>query len=277
MKYCFLRFPNGRAKAFTMSYDDGCRADIRFSEIITKYGLKCTFNLTNAETLSTDEVKKYILANGHEIAVHGANHRAEGAIRPIEGITDVLSSRINLEERFERIVRGMAFPDSGITKCHTTDYETIKGYLKNLDIAYARTLGGDNNSFALPTDWHAWMPTAHHTNPLIMDYIDEFLNIDTKNCYRAAKYPKLFYLWGHSYEFDNDNNWDLLESICEKVSGKDDIWYATNIEIYEYVNAYNSLIFSADGTRIYNPTLFEIWFDIDENMYHIKSGETIKI
>lgn len=59
------------------------------------------------------------------------------------------------------IVRGMAYPDSGITYfTNNATYDGVKNYLKELDIVYARTLGGDNNFFALPQDWHAWMPTA---------------------------------------------------------------------------------------------------------------------
>ena len=34
---------------------------------------------------------------------------------------------------------------------------------------------------------------------------------------------------------------------------QDDVWYATNGEIYDYVNAYENLVFSADGKRIYKP------------------------
>ena len=33
----------------------------------------------------------------------------------------------------------------------------------------------------------------------------------------------------------------------------------------------------ADGKIIYNPTLFDIWFVIDGELYKIKSGETLKI
>ena len=84
-------------------------------------------------------------------------------------------------------------------------------------------------------------------------------------------------MWGHSYEFERTQGWKLLEDICEKLSGKKDIWYATNIEIYEYVNAYNSLVFSADSSIIYNPTVTEIWFDIDGELYKISPGETLKI
>ena len=105
------------------------------------------------------------------------------------------------------------------------------------------------------------------------------MNIDLSKgvLYVDRRQPRLFYLWGHSYEFDRDNNWDRLEMICEKLSGKEDTWYATNMQIYEYVTAYQTLVYSADGTRIYNPTLQTIWLDVDGEIYSVKPGETIKI
>ncbi len=281
MRYKFLRFPDGKGKAVTFSYDDGCPEDVRLAETLNKYGIKCTFNLNSdklrwSSGISKEDIEKHILSPGHEVAVHGELHRAEGSLRPIEGIRDVLNCRLELEEKFGRIIRGMAYPDSGITRfSNGATYEKIKNYLAELDIAYSRTLGGDNNLFELPTDWHAWMPTAHHINPKLMEYIDEFLNIDLTDMYLAARRPKLFYLWGHSYEFDRNNNWELLEEICQKLSCRDDIWYATNIEIYDYVQAYNSLVYSADGVMVYNPTLIEVWFDVDKKLYSVKPGETI--
>lgn len=276
MRYRFLRFPEGKSKAVTLSYDDGVREDIKFSEIIGEYGLKCTFNHSIYEYMNNEEIFENIIAKGHEIAVHGAIHRAEGVIRVIEGIDDVLSCRKNLESRFNMIIRGMAYPDCGIVfTSDTTSYEDIRHYLKNLDIVYARTLGSDNNSFRLPKDWYAWMPTAHHSNPDLMRYIDEFLSVDMTKEYGWHRFPRLFYLWGHSYEFEQHNSWNLLEDICKKISLKADIWYATNIEIYNYVQAYNNLSFSADGTIIYNPTVKTVWFDIDGNLFSIKPDETI--
>ncbi len=283
MKYNFMRFPGGLSKAFTLSYDDGLKTDIRFVNKINEYGLKCTFNLTkiheNSQTaLTKDEVCELILSKGHEIAVHGYNHRAEGVIRPTEGILDVLNSRIALETTFGIIVRGMAYPDSGIIVLNNgVTVERIKNYLMDADIVYARTLGGDNNSFAIPADWHAWMPTCHHDNEKLFDYLDEFLSIDLSKIYPGRRTAKLFYLWGHSHEFESNNNWQRLDDICEKVSRKDDIWYATNMEIYNYVNSYNSLCYSADSSIVYNPTLVTIWFDVDGKMYEIAPGETICI
>lgn len=283
MRYQFLRFPQGKPKAVTFSYDDGCRQDPKFAEMLTRYGLKGTFNFNSDEVrkqpLPKELVEDVFLSKGHEIAVHGYFHRAEGGVRPIEGIQDVLNCRLELESKYDRIIRGMAYPDFGICRfANDAGYAKIKNYLTELDIAYCRTLGADNNEFELPTDWHCWMPTAKHTNPEIFDYIKQFLKIDcSPKAYIANRQPRLFYLWGHSFEFDRDDHWERIEQICQQLSGKDDIWYATNIEIYDYVTAYNSLVYSADGKMVYNPTLFEIWFDVDGELYSIRPGETLKL
>lgn len=284
MASIFMRYPNGKAKAVTFSYDDGVPQDIRLAEIFNKYGMKGTFNLNcpsnYRKSFTSEELKEIYLSKGHEIAVHGARHRANGNLRPIEGIRDVLDCRLYLEEQCGQIIRGMAYPDSGITQMgNFGTYESIKQYLTELDIAYSRTFGGDNNSFTLPEDFHAWMPTAHHNNPKIMEYIDEFLNLDiSTKAYHARRIPRLFYIWGHSYEFDRNDNWEHIEKICEKFAAKSDgLWFATNIEIYEYVEAYKSLRYSADGSMIYNPTLLTVWLDVQGKLYSIKSGETIRI
>ncbi len=278
-----MRYPKGKAKAVTFSYDDGVPQDKRLAELFDRYGMKATFNF-NCEYMrktnfTKEQINEYFLSKGHEIAVHGANHRANGNLRSIEGIRDVLDCRLELEERCDRIIRGMAYPDSGITLMgNFGSYDKIKNYLTELDIAYARTLGGDNNSFMLPADFHAWMPTAHHNNSKIMEYIDEFLKLDiSTKAYHARRIPRLLYIWGHSYEFDRDNNWDHIEEICKKLANNDELWYATNIEIYDYVQAYKSLIYSADGYKIFNPTLLTIWLDVDGELYRVRSGETLRL
>ena len=281
MRYKFLRFPGGKPKAVTFSYDDGVREDIQLVEIINRHGIKCTFNLNNdimrgENNFTDEEIKKYFLSNGHEVAVHGSMHRALGNVSAIDGIRDVLECRLELEKKTGKIIKGMAYPDTGITVfVNNASYENIKSYLKDLGIVYSRTLGGDNNSFQLPQDWYAWMPTAHHNNPQIMEYIDEFVNMDlSTKTYCARRQPRLFYMWGHSYEFRNADNWEHLEDICAKLGGKDDTWYATNMEIHDYVEAYNSLVYSADGRKVYNPTLIRIWVDVDGVLYDIAPGET---
>ena len=281
MQHRHLRFPEGKYKAFTMSYDDGWAQDKRFSDIVTPYGIKATFNIISRDIgkdkiLTKEEIKEYILNRGHEIAVHGAEHRANGLQRPIGGIQDILTCRLELEKEFGIIVRGMAPAWTGVKLFQNgTSFEDVKRYLKNLDIAYIRYTA-DNNDFYLPSDWYCWKTSTHHQSAHALAYVEKFVNLKEPTV-TARRMPRLLHVWGHTYEFDNNNNWDRLEQICQMINSQDDIWCATNMEIYEYVNAYNSLVSSADETRIYNPTLYTIWLDVDGKDYVIKPDQTIEI
>ena len=87
----------------------------------------------------------------------------------------------------------------------------------------------------------------------------------------------LFYVWGHSYEFDNNNNWDVIEEFAEYIGGRKDVWYATNIEIYDYVKAYERLETSIDKHIINNSSSIDIWFCEQGKTYCVKGGQTLYI
>ena len=284
MNHYFMRFPNGKSKAVTFSYDDGCRSDYKLLNILNKYGMKCTFNISsyNIEheniVLNKEEIIEHIINNGHELANHGARHKAPGALSPADGIIEMLDGRRELERMFGCIIRGLAYPNSGVSIMDNgASYSDVKDYLSKLGIVYARSWGGDNSKFLLPDDWHNWMPTAHHDNPNLLEWIDTFVSRDIDSLYIASRRPNLMYIWGHSAEFDRNNNWDRFEQICEKLHNRNDIWYATNIEIYDYTMAYRSLRFNMDRTICYNPTNYTIWFVADGKNYNIAPGKTIKL
>ncbi len=52
--------------------------DVTLSNVISKAGLKCPFNVNSSKTKRKKQIQEYYLNRGHEIAVHGANHRADG-------------------------------------------------------------------------------------------------------------------------------------------------------------------------------------------------------
>ena len=279
MKYRYIRFPEGRGKAVTFSYDDGARSDLRLAEIFDKYGVKGTFNLCggfigNSDRLTVEEMKTLFLDKGHEIACHGFEHTAPGMLRPFEGVQEYLNDRLALESALGRIIRGLAYPNSGITSLgNGASYENIRGYLSDLGFMYARSLAGDNNRFRLPDDWFNWVPTMHHDNPNALAWAQEFVDVDTNKPYFPSNAPRLLYIWGHSFEFENKNNWEHIEDILKIVANREDIWYATNIEIREYVEAYDRRVFSADSKTVYNPTLIDVWFEQPNGLFLVKSGE----
>ena len=282
MPYRFMRFPEGKTKAVTFSYDDGVRTDIRLAEICDEYGLKATFNVCSTliaerdgEWRLTENELRDLVSRGHEIAAHGHEHKSPSVSTDMEIINEVLTCREKLEEVLGTVVTGMAYPDCEIERAGARRYEEIRTLLLSLGISYSRTLGGDNNGFDLPADWLAWMPTIHHDNPNSLEYARQFVGLNFDELYVSRHQPRLFYMWGHSYEFDSNDNWDHFTELCRILSGKDDTWYATNIEIYRYSKAFESLVFNTANTCVYNPTSFDLWFACKGKTHCVKAGETL--
>jgi hypothetical protein len=85
------------------------------------------------------------------------------------------------------------------------------------------------------------------------------------------------YVWGHSYEFDRDSTWGLIEEFCKMMSRREDIWYATNLGICNYVNAVRSLEYSADGKKVYNPSVTTVWMKDGERLLAAEAGKVTLI
>lgn len=270
--YAFLRFPNFRTKAVTLSYDDGVIFDKKLIEIFNKNGLKATFNLNSGGygiygKLSKEEAVLLYKNSRHEIAVHGEAHYSLAEISDATATWDVLADRRDHEETYGVIVRGMAYANGSYN-------DKIKETLKSCGIVYARTTEA-TRSFDIPNDWLMWNPTCHHKDEKFDELIDRFLH-SSSFCWERQEAPRIFYLWGHSYEFNNDNNWEIIEDFAKRVGNRADIWYATNIEVYEYVKAYDSLIYSVNGTRVKNPTATDVWICYYGKEVFVPAGKEVK-
>lgn len=88
-------------------------------------------------------------------------------------------------------------------------------------------------------------------------------------------FPRLFYLWGHAYEFEAKNNWDQIEKLLSMIGGHDEIWYATNLEIYNYVKAYEALRFDVAGKLVYNPTCTDVYFECNGKKVLAPAGKNV--
>lgn len=274
----YMKLKDGKSKVLTFSYDDGVVQDIRLMDIFNQYGLKATFNINSGCYLPEDVTRETFRGrlkrseaialykdSGHEVAVHGLKHAFLSKLKPAEMVREVLEDRKNIEADYGVITRGMAYAYSDYSA------EAIK-ILKQCGIVYSRAVASTLR-FSFPTDWWAIQPTCHHANENLMTLAEKFVN--TKSRYPVDNW--LFYVWGHSYEFDDHDNWDVIERFAAYVSGKDDIWYATNIEIHDYVRAYEALVVDAATTRVYNPTLIDVWFTENGKTYCVKAGETVVI
>ncbi|MFW5981441.1 MAG: polysaccharide deacetylase family protein [bacterium] len=263
MDISFAYYPGAKKKALTMSYDDGQIFDRRLVEIFNKYGIRGSFHLNSGKFDSEpflDSVEIRDLFKGHEISAHSVNHPFLTKIPEEAIVEEIREDRRKLEELAAYPVRGMSYPYG--------DYnQDLVKLLPALGIDYSRTVHS-HGRFTLPDNFLSWHPTCHHEDNLMVK-CNEFLNLDS-----YLQMP-LFYVWGHSFEFDRDNNWDLIEEFSKVISNNDEIWYATNIEIMDYINALKALKFSVNRKKIYNPSAMSVWIELEGQPLKIEAGENI--
>lgn len=217
-------------KAVTFSYDDGIEQDRRLVEIFNKYGMKCTFNLNTGiqseescfdiegvhiNRMNQDEIGD--LYKGHEIAVHGLTHAGPPELTDEQLVEEFLTDAKNIERIYGKYPVGMAYAYGSYS-------DRVVAYLESIGIKYGRTVGA-THGFDLPENPILLEATCHHNDDKLFELAQQFIDAEPED----GK-PMLFYVWGHSYEFDVNDNWERIEKLCEMLSGRDDIFYGTNTE-----------------------------------------------
>ena len=264
MKTVRYAFPDGKLRCLTMSYDDGREYDRRLVGIFNKYGIRGTFHL-NAGNLDKE---RYVtsaeiptLYAGHEVSCHTYTHPHPTVIPEASLLQEIIADKDALEKACGYIVRGMSYPFGEF------DADSVRVF-KTAGMEYSRTVNS-TGKFHLPEDFMRWNPTCHHK-------IDLMANADKFLAHKSSGIM-LFYVWGHSYEFEDKGNWDLIEDFCAKMANNERIWYATNIEIVDYVNAMKSLKFSQSLDMVYNPSATNVWLLVDGETVKVGAGETVRL
>ncbi len=263
----YLLFPNFTNKCLTFSYDDGVLTDTKLAQIFKKYGLKATFNI-NSKILSDEhlefrlsqkEAVEIFCDKDFEVAVHGCKHLDLTNCSDAEVLEEIGEDKKLLSQIFSRQIKGMAYS-------YGTYDDRVVQLVEGCGIKYARTVE-NSFDFSLPDSWLRLKPTCHHDSENLFDLAEEFLADNDK--------PKLFYVWGHSYEFKDNDNWDRIEKFAQKMGNREDIWYATNIEVYSYCKAFE-LLQIVDG-KIYNPTSTDLYLNYNGNKILVKGGKVVTI
>lgn len=290
MKRIEFLYPQGKTKALTFSYDDGNVQDIRMIEILRAHGMRGTFNLNsgsllNPQTWPEEEGRETIrglsaeeafaVYEGQEVAVHGMHHPYWSAIPRERAMEEIAGDKRKLEEIFGRPVRGMACPFGSYD-------EDIRAIARAIGMRYVRRTGRDF-SFCFPSDpLYAeglgkdtedpveWLGTCSHTVPDLMRRLADFL-------VPRANTLAVFCLKGHSYEFAKDHNWQVLEEFCAFAGGRQEVWYPTCIEIFDYHHALKKMIFTADCSLCQNPSAISVWMRVESDLVEVRPGETLAL
>lgn len=259
------RFPGGVLKAVTMSFDDGREDDRRLVQMLNTYGLKAAFHLNSGKLgmdlyITAEEAAD--LYKGHEISAHSVDHPHLAALSPEHLVIQIRRDREMLEQLAGYPVRGMSYPFG------TYDERVIR-MLPALGIEYARTVE-NTGKFQMPGDFLRWQPTCHHKQ--MVECAERFIDHKT-----WGQPMELLYVWGHSFEFGNDGNWELIDRFGELIGGRSDMWIATNAEIAAYCRAQERLRFSASGRLVDNPSAMAVWISVDGDPVEIGAGTVVRL
>ncbi|MBQ5792939.1 MAG: polysaccharide deacetylase family protein [Clostridia bacterium] len=232
-------------KFFTLSLDDGITQDLKVIEILKKYNVTCvSFNINtglyganwewvgtaiNDPTIPhqrfTEEELKTGIYDGYEVLVHTMNHPSLKYYdkRPNQIKKEVGRDADNIEELTGVRPVGMAWPGGD------TEYtdKTIELVLENTDIRFARGTTSTYN-FELPEYFMKWMPTCSAIDPQCLTLAQQFIDAECTE-------DMLFYVWGHSYEFDlnNGKGYETFEQLVKMMSEAEDVYLVTNTEFYK--------------------------------------------
>lgn len=266
-------YPDGKPKAFNVTYDDGVLQDVRFVDLLNKYHLKGTFNLNSGlmenefewvhekgfvvKRLSKD--KAISLYQGHEIACHTLTHPYMDHLSESEILYELQTDKSNLEKLFEREIKGFAVP---------FDYysELIENCVKQSGFSYAR-ISEESRSFTPQKDCYKRKATLFHLDDSLDDVVQQFIDTDEELA--------VLQIVGHSYDLDAEKLWDRMENVFMRIASQNDILPMTTIEIVEYLQAMDQA--EITDSTIQNNSDISLWFSVDDMAYEVKPMESIKL
>ena len=211
-----MRWPNGSQVAVTLGWDDGTTADRRLVAAHNSYALPATFFLNSGKlglSAARSGWKDYIgaaevagLYAGHEVASHTVDHPDLVTLPDAE-----IAEQVSLDRRALQALVG--YPVTGFAAPFRSQDARVEAVLRAQGIRYSRGPGTDPSGTP-PADPLHWAPAAHCLDdvPALVD---------------AAAPGSLLCVWGHSYEYDEQDAWDRLDAMLAALAARD-CWVATH-------------------------------------------------
>lgn len=264
-------YPQGKAKAFNITYDDGVLQDVPFVALMNKYGLKGTFNLNSqlmeeefawvhpngmtVKRLPTAAVAE--LYQNHEVASHTLTHPYLSQLTEPEILHQMAQDKENLERIIGKPVLGFAGPFH-----HWS--QMIADCAQKCGFEYARN-AEERYCYAPPQAYYHWSAGSYHIMPGFRDFVAGF--------FQTHEELALCQIVGHSYDLDAENMWQTMEDILKQVAQDETILSMTNLELVRYLKAMNMATITE--TAIHNPSAETLWFEQDGEVLKVLPQQTM--
>ena len=266
-------YPEGKKKAFNITFDDGVSQDARFVMLMNRYGLKGTFNL-NYELMQQEfewvhesglvikrlpEWMVVDLYDGHEIASHSLTHPSLDQMPEDAIMYELGHDKWCLSQLFGCEITGFGVP---------FDYydENVADCAKRWGFEYVRT-SEESYSYRPPEDPYFWAAGTYHVMPGFYDFVEGFFDTEEELA--------LCQIVGHSYDLDVMDLWAYYEELFRRISLNHDVISMTNGELVRYLKAMSTAEIADDYIRNWSDRT--LWFEIDGSVVCVEPGNRFEL
>jgi peptidoglycan/xylan/chitin deacetylase (PgdA/CDA1 family) len=210
--------------------------------MLKQYGLKATFYVSprnkewaEGDLLTQNEIRE--IGNDFEIGSHTVTHPRLPTIPQRQARREIVDSKAMLEDITGQAIMSFCYPGGAYTSVHPHLVKDAGYQFARTAIRYAF---GVDEPYEAPTSLHAfnhwrsdlWKIAGFAKfQPVAIRHYLEWDSLGRAMFDRVARTGGVFHIWGHSWEIDEHNDWERLESMFRYLSARSGVKYVTNGEL----------------------------------------------
>jgi peptidoglycan/xylan/chitin deacetylase (PgdA/CDA1 family) len=236
----------------TTSWDDGHPADLRLAALLAKYDLKATFYIprSNEEHPVMEEKEIVALSQDFEIGGHTLHHvnlerlPLPEAVSEIRGCFEWLRGLLG-KDPISFCPPFGAYGERSINAIYLAGFRTIRTTELLSTGAPMSVPGGPGGGRLLHTTLQAFPHSGltYFKHLLLRRRLSRFEDWRRSGCSSNLLelldhylddiqiYGGCFHLWGHSWEIEENNLWDKVEQVFQKISHLPGFTYVENKDL----------------------------------------------
>ncbi|HUY99039.1 MAG TPA: polysaccharide deacetylase family protein [Thermomicrobiaceae bacterium] len=211
----------------TTSWDDGHPLDLRVADLLARYGLQGTFYVpmqSERPTMTPAQVRE--IASRFEVGAHTLHHRDLTALDDASAAEEIAGSRVWVEGVVGGPCTSFCFPKGHFRRRHLA-------LVRRAGFAVARTTELLSLDRPRPSDGLLVMPTTVQARPhspavyarncakrgavrgfwryVVHGHTSDWVALTRALHGLALAEGGVFHLWGHSWEIDDEGQWERLD------------------------------------------------------------------
>jgi peptidoglycan/xylan/chitin deacetylase (PgdA/CDA1 family) len=235
----------------TTSWDDGHPLDFRIAELLAKYGLTGTFYVPRAsqkQVMTAAQVRE--LSGAFEIGAHTLDHVRIDRVPDAEASRQMLGSRQWIEEVTAKSCEIFCFPggkfrdrqlrlvrEAGFRAARTVELLSVaeSSYVRGLWIIPTTVQAFPHGAYAYARNAARRFSFSHFVSLPAAIRSRGWVTLAREMLARIAVHGGVFHLWGHSWEIEEESQWENLEAFLETMGSRREKWQGvTNSELCQY-------------------------------------------